>query len=44
MKIYQYFTTPPFRTSALLQYVAGIAASLAVHFVRRHLSAERPCW
>ncbi|TYB60691.1 hypothetical protein FXF51_31295 [Nonomuraea sp. PA05] len=43
VKVYQYFTTLrtlPFRTSALLQYVAGIAASLVVFFVQRYLTAS----
>ncbi|GAA2208605.1 hypothetical protein GCM10009850_040630 [Nonomuraea monospora] len=43
VKVYQYFMglrTLPFRTSALLQYVAGIAASLVVFFVQRYLAME----
>ncbi|MEV0613692.1 hypothetical protein AB0I81_10255 [Nonomuraea sp. NPDC050404] len=43
VKVYQYFgtlRTLPIKTSALLQYVAGIAASLLVFFVQRYLTSD----
>lgn len=43
VKVYQYFSTLkalPIKTSALFQYVAGIAASLLVYFVQRYLTTE----